>query len=53
MAHTVAENCPVPMKIMGFPDEEVVVGSSAELFRHYGFTPEEIAENVLRLMESK
>lgn len=52
-AHTVAENCPVPMKIMGFPDEEVLVGNSAELFKYYGFTPGKIVENALQLMERK
>lgn len=53
VAHTAVEHCPVPMKIMGFPDEEVLVGKSAELFRHYGFTPENIRDNAIKLLERK
>jgi len=38
-----AQHCPVPVKILGFPNEEYKVGSSAELFLHYKLTPEGIA----------
>jgi len=48
-----AQNCPVPVKIMGFPDEEYKIGSSAELFNHYGFTPEGIASQVRKLVALK
>jgi len=34
---------PVPVSIMGFPDEEYKVGSNTELFAYYGLTPEYIA----------
>ena len=47
----VAQNCPVPVKIMGFPDEEYKIGSSAELFDYYGFTPDGIANEVKRLVK--
>ncbi|MGI5967824.1 transketolase family protein [Anaerotruncus sp. AF02-27] len=49
VAHAAAEYSPVPVKIMGFPDEQYEVGSSAELFRHYGFTPENIAAEAMKL----
>ncbi len=53
VAHTVAEHCAVPMKIMGFPDEEILVGQSAELFQHYGFTAEKITRAAVELMGRK
>ena len=34
----------VPIKIMGFPDENAVHGTSAELFKYYGLTTEKICE---------
>jgi len=46
-----AQNCPVPVKIMGFPDEEYKVGNSTELFLHYNLTPEGIAAEVRKLVK--
>jgi transketolase len=34
---------PVPVRIIGIPDENAVTGSSSEIFRHYGITKENIA----------
>ena len=48
----VAQNYPVPVKIMGFPDEEYKIGSSAELFDYYGFTPDGIANEVRKLVST-
>jgi len=49
---TVSQFCPVPVKIMGFPDEEYKIGSSPELFKYYGFTPKGIAHNVKKLVNN-
>lgn len=43
VSRTVCESCPVPVRVLGFPDEEYLVGKSADLFRHYGLTAEHIA----------
>lgn len=51
VAHVTAENCPVKVKILGFPDAEVKVGNSNELFSYYGLTAENIAEQALKLIE--
>lgn len=51
VAHVVAESHPRKMAILGFPDEEYVVGKSTELFRHYGLTSENIVANAKRLLE--
>ena len=50
VAEITAENCPVPMKIMGIPDETTVTGNSSEIFRHYGLTPEGAAEQAINLL---
>ena len=41
-----ARFCPVPVSIMGFPDEEYKIGSNTELFAYYGLTPECIAAEI-------
>ncbi|HEY9053191.1 MAG TPA: transketolase C-terminal domain-containing protein, partial [Rectinemataceae bacterium] len=38
VAEIVVQTRPVPMRILGVPDEWAPCGSSAELFRHYGLT---------------
>jgi transketolase len=46
VAEVVVQTCPVPMRILGFPDEFAPAGSSAQLFKHYGFAPEKLAEKI-------
>ena len=53
VAHITAEHQPVPVRIMGFPDEEYKVGSSAELFAYYGLTAANIAAEAARLVRAK
>jgi transketolase len=43
VAEIVVQNIPVPMKIIGIPDENAVHGKSNEIFTHYGITGENIA----------
>jgi len=43
VAEIVVQTFPLPMKILGFPDEWAPAGSSAELFAHYGLTAKRIA----------
>lgn len=47
----VAAHNPVPVKIMGFPDEECKVGSSGDLFRYYNLTADGIAAECERLVK--
>lgn len=44
VAETVVQHKPVPMKIIGFPDEYLVNGTSDQLFEHYGLTMNKIAQ---------
>ena len=45
VCETIAES-PVPVRIIGIPDENVVHGTNAEIFHHYGMDAEGIAKSV-------
>lgn len=53
ISHAVSKSCPVPMDFIGFPDDEVAVGSSAQLFNEYGISPVGIAATAKRLLHRK
>jgi transketolase len=42
VAETVVQNHPVPVRILGIPDENVIHGKPQEIFRHYGIDTEGI-----------
>ena len=42
----------VPFKIVGIPDEYTVTGSQAEIFAHYGITPDGLATTVQRMLRA-
>ena len=44
VAETVAQNCPVPMKILGIPDENAIHGKPLEIFHYYKLDAEGIYE---------
>jgi len=46
VAEVLCQCKPTRMKIMGFPDEKIFSGTSAEVFDHYGLTAAGIADNV-------
>lgn len=46
VAEIVVQSCPVPMKILGFPDEWAPAGNARELFEHYGLSAAGIACSV-------
>lgn len=49
VAETIAEN-PVPVKILGIPDEDVVHGNSKEIFAHYGLDSDGIVKTALEFL---
>jgi transketolase len=51
VAEVVVQRRPVPMRIIGFPDEEVVTGDAPDLFEHYGLTGRHIADRAMELLE--
>lgn len=42
---------PVPVKILGFPDEDLVHGTNTELFHHYGIDTEGIVKAALAFVK--
>lgn len=43
---------PVPVRIMGFPDEWAAHGNPRELFQHYGLTKENIFKQAVELLDT-
>ena len=50
VAETVSQQCPVPVRILGVPDENAVHGKPLEIFHHYGFDHEGIYRTALELL---
>jgi transketolase len=44
VAEVLSQNCPVPLKIVGVPDEPAITGNSREVFNYYGINPENISK---------
>lgn len=53
VAEVLVQQNPVPMKILGIPDEFTVVGNSQEIFRHYGLTAEGLHREAILLLERR
>lgn len=52
VAEWIVQNDPVPVKIIGFPDENAVHGSSKELYEYYGLNTNGIVKAVKECMAS-
>lgn len=50
VSQVVVENCPVPVKILGIPDEPAVPGKSEEVFKHYGLSTANINKIALKML---
>lgn len=50
VAEVVVQHAPVPMKLLGIPDEPAIAGKTSEVFRHYGITAENIKQVALKLI---
>lgn len=46
-----SQNCPVPVKILGIPDENAIHAKPLEIFRHYGIDYEGIYKSSLELLK--
>ncbi len=49
VAETVVQNHPVPVKILGIPDENAIHGKPLEIFHHYGIDAEGIYQAAVHL----
>lgn len=51
VAQVISAHCPKKVVSLALPDAPVVTGTSAEVFRHYGLTPEGIAESAMKALQ--
>ncbi len=51
VAEITAQECPVRMKILGVPDENVIHASPLTVFRHYGFDYQGIYQSCLEILK--
>jgi transketolase len=51
VAEVTSQKKPVPMRILGIPDETTVAGTSAEVFKHYGLTADNIVQIAQKMLE--
>ncbi|WP_019004707.1 transketolase family protein [Cohnella laeviribosi] len=50
VAEVVAQHHPVPMRILGIPDEPAIAGKTAEVFAHYGISADNIKRIALEML---
>jgi len=50
VAEVVVQHHPVPMRIVGIPDEPAIAGKTAEVFRHYGISVDHISSLAQELL---
>lgn len=50
VAEVVVQHQPVPMRILGIPDEPAIAGKTSEVFRHYGISAENLRDVALRML---
>ena len=53
VAEITAQECPVRMKILGVPDENVIHASPLSVFRHYGFDYQGIYDACMSIIAAK
>lgn len=51
VAEVVVQNCPVPMRVIGIPDEPAIAGKTSEVFVHYGITGGNLRQVALDLLK--
>lgn len=51
VAEVISQNCPVPLRIAGIPDEPAIPGKSQEVFEHYGISVSNICSMALNMLE--
>ena len=51
VAELLVQEYPVPMKLLGLPDEDIVLGTSTDLFHYYRLDSEGIVKGALELLK--
>lgn len=52
VSEIVSQNCPVPMRILGIPDENAIHGTALQIFNYYGIDTDGIFEKGLKFYNS-
>ncbi|WNQ13139.1 transketolase C-terminal domain-containing protein [Paenibacillus aurantius] len=50
VAEVVVQHQPVPMRILGIPDEPAIAGKTPEVFKHYGISADNLKRVALQLL---
>lgn len=53
VAEVIVQHHPVPMRILGIPDEPAIAGKTAEVFRHYGLFADNVANVARSIMQGR
>ncbi|MRN52205.1 transketolase family protein [Paenibacillus monticola] len=53
VAEVTAGGAPVPVRILGIPDEPAIAGKTAEIFQHYGITAENITQIAKTIVQGR
>lgn len=53
VAEVTSTNIPVPLRILGIPDEPAIAGKTAEIFAHYGLTADNVQKLASELVKAK
>lgn len=51
VSEVVVQNWPVPMRIIGIPDEPAIAGKTAEVFGHYGISSSNLKRVALEMLD--
>lgn len=52
VAEVICQQHPIPMKILGIPDEPAIAGTSKEVFQHYGLDAQSIAHTIKKWLSN-
>lgn len=50
VSEVVVQHHPVPMRIIGIPDEPAIAGKTAEVFKHYGIHADNLSQVALKML---
>ena len=51
VSEIVVQSFPVPMRIVGIPDEPAITGTSSEVFKHYGLSADNIVNIAVKIVK--
>ncbi|MCK2006140.1 transketolase family protein [[Brevibacterium] frigoritolerans] len=52
VVEVVSQNHPIPVKIIGIPDEPAIAGKTSEVFEHYGLSVKNVTEHAIQMVNN-